>query len=167
MNNPNNRPVEDFTTWIFILGVLLILLGLGAIVLPLLAPEAVGLILAWVFLISGLIRIVYAFQSRPSPGLWLKLSTGILNEVASLLLFTKLIQPYLSLSMLLGIIILAKGLLEVAMVSSLRPGSARNWMLMSGVISIGLGTLFIVNRKLGAAWLLGLLVGASLIVSGI
>jgi uncharacterized membrane protein HdeD (DUF308 family) len=38
---------------------------------------------------------------------------------------------------------------------------------MSGVISSGLGTLFIVNQELGAAWLLGLLVGASLIASGI
>jgi len=167
MNHPNNQPVEDFTTWIFILGVLLILLGVGSIFLPLLAPKAVGLILAWVFLIGGLIRIVYAFQSLPSPGLWPKLSIGILNEIASLLLFTKLLQPYFSLSVLLGIIILAKGLLEVAMVSSLRPGSARNLMLMSGVISSGLGTLFIVNQELGAAWLLGLLVGASLIASGI
>ena len=167
MSEPTNRPIQDLTTWIVALGVLLILLGFGAIAVSFLMPGAVKLSLAWVFLIGGLIRIVHAFQSRPSQGFWLKLSAGILYEVASLLLFTKLMQPDISLSALLGVIILIAGLLEVAMGSQLKAGSYRNWVLISGLISGSLGVLFITNLKLVTAWLLGLLVGASLIGTGL
>ena len=167
MSEPANRPVQDLTTWIVALGVLLILLGFGAIAVSFLMPGAVRLSLAWVFLIGGLIRIVHAFQSRPSQGFWLKLSAGILYEVASLLLFTKLMQPDISLSALLGVIILIAGLLEVAMGSQLKAGSSRNWVLISGLLSGSLGFLFITNLKLVTAWLLGLLVGASLIATGL
>ncbi len=167
MSEPANRPVQDLTTWIVALGVLLILLGFGAIAVSFLMPGAVRLSLAWVFLIGGLIRIVHAFQSRPSQGFWLKLSAGILYEVASLLLFTKLMQPDISLSALLGVIILIAGLLEVAMGSQLKAGSSRNWVLISGLLSGSLGVLFITNLKLVTAWLLGLLVGASLIATGL
>ena len=143
------------------------MLGFGAIVIPFFAPGAVKLALAWVFFVGGWLRIVHAFQSHPSQGFWLKLSTGLLYEVASFLLFTKLIEQNFSLSALLGLILLIKGLLEVAMVSRLQLGSSRNWVLISGLISIGLGVLLITNLKLGAAWLLGLLVGVSFITSGI
>ncbi len=162
-----NRAIQDLTIWIVALGGLLILLGFGAIVVPFLMPGAVVLALAWVFLIGGLLRIVYAFQSRPSPGFWLKMSVGLLNGVASFLLFTKLMEPYLSISMLLGITILLKGLLEVAIFFQLQPGSSRNWVIVSGLFSGGLGVLLISNLKSGAAWLLGLLVGLSFIATGL
>ncbi len=161
------RAIQDLTIWIVVLGGLLILLGFGAIVVPFLMPGAVVLALAWVFLIGGLLRIVYAFQSRPSPGFWLKMSVGFLNEVASLLLFTKLMEPYLSISMLLGITIFLKGLLEVVIFFQLQPGSSRNWVIVSGLFSGGLGVLLITNLKSGAAWLLGLLVGLSFIATGL
>ena len=160
------RAIQDLTIWIVALGGLLILLGFGAIVVPFLMPGAVVLALAWVFLIGGLLRIVYAFQSRPSPGFWLKMSVGLLNEVASLLLFTKLMEPYLYISMLLGITILLKGLLEVVIFFQLQPGSSRNWVIVSGLFSGGLGVLLIANLS-GAAWLLGLLVGLSFIATGL
>ena len=95
------------------------------------------------------------------------MSVGILNEVASLLLFTKLMEPYLSLSVLLGVTLLLKGLLEVAIFFRLQPGSSRNWVIISGLFSGGLGVLLITNVKSGAAWLLGLLVGLSLIATGL
>ena len=162
-----NRAIQDLTIWIVALGGLLILLGFGAIVVPFLMPGAVVLALAWVFLIGGLLRIVYAFQSRPSPGFWLKMSVGLLNEVASLLLFTKLMEPYLSISMLLGVTILLKGLLEIAIFFQLQPDSSRNWVIISGLFSGGLGVLLITNLKSEAAWLLGLLVGLSFIATGL
>ncbi len=164
---PAKRPIQDLTFWIVALGVLLILLGLGAIIVPFLMPGAVTSALAWVFLLGGVIRIAYAFQSRSSPGFWLKMSVGLLNEVASLLLFTRLMEPYLSLSVLLGVTILLKGLLEVAIFFQLQPGSSRNWVIISGLFSSALGLLLITNLKSGAAWLLGLLVGLSLIATGL
>ena len=164
---PANRPIQDLTIWIVALGGLLILLGLGAIAVPFLMPGAVVSALAWVLLLGGVLRIVYAFQSRPSPGFWLKMSVGLLNEVASLLLFTRLMEPYLSLSVLLGVTILLKGLLEIAIFFQLQPGSSRNWVIISGLFSSALGLLLITNLKSGAAWLLGLLVGLSLIATGL
>ena len=174
MNKTANQPIQsahrviqDLTIWTIALGSLLILLGFGAIVVPFLMPGAVAFTLAWVFLIGGVFCIVYAFQSRPSPGFWLKISVGLLYEVASLLLFTQLMEPYLSLSVLLGITILLKGLIGIALFFQLQPDPVRNWALISGLLSSILGVLLIINLKSGVAWFLGLLVGSSLIVTGL
>lgn len=159
--------MQNFFIWMIALGVLLILLGIGVICIPFFVPEAIRTIMAWVFLIAGFFRIVHAFQSRPSPGFWLKISIGVLYELASFLLFTQMMQQYFSLSTILGLTILLKGLLEVMLTYRLPSGTSRSWIFASGVISSGLGALLIANRKLSAAWLLSLLMGAILIGNGI
>lgn len=167
MNRSSNRPTELFSTWLTALGGLLIALGLGTIATAIVSPAKVGFILAWVFLIGGVIRFVQALQLVPKRGRWLQLSTGILYGLASGVLFTGLIRQYLSLSVILGAVLLVEGLLEVSIFRQLKPDPARNTVLLSGVISLGLGCFFLLNWGLAAIWLLGLLVGVSIIASGL
>jgi uncharacterized membrane protein HdeD (DUF308 family) len=51
-------------------GILLVLLGLAAIIVPQLASLAVTIFLGWLFLISGIAGLVLTFWTRQMPGFW-------------------------------------------------------------------------------------------------
>jgi len=51
-------------------GILLVVLGLGAMILPPLASLAVTIFLGWMFLISGVAGLAMTFWARQMPGFW-------------------------------------------------------------------------------------------------
>jgi len=56
--------ITENKTWFYILGVLLILLGIAAVAFPLVTTIAAKIFLGWLFLIGGVIQIVHAFSTR-------------------------------------------------------------------------------------------------------
>ncbi|MGC8715159.1 MAG: DUF308 domain-containing protein, partial [Leptodesmis sp.] len=63
--------------WLIILGILLIILGIKAIVLPLIFAIALTLLLGILFLISGIVQLIHAFRFQRSRRFWLKLAVSI------------------------------------------------------------------------------------------
>ena len=58
-------------------GVILCVLGFGAIVVPLLAGLATTIFLGWLFLLAGLAGLFFTFRTRSSPGFgWALLSAA-------------------------------------------------------------------------------------------
>jgi len=149
------------------LGVLLIILGLVTIALPFLGTIAIAIILAWVFIIGGVIRLIYAIQSRKTGGFGLKILVSILYIILGILLLTNLLEGIVTLTLLLGIFIFVEGVFEVVVAFQLRPRDGWGWTLFSGIVTVILGILIGSQWPFNAAWLLGLLVGISLLVSGI
>ena len=166
MSSSSNNRFKDFTQGILLIGVLLVLLGLAAIVTAIQAPGVIGFLMSGVFLVAGGARLVYGWQTRSEPGFRLKVSTGVLYVVASFLLFTALLQRYVALSTLLGVILLLQGMLELALAKQLPPGPTRRWFWAMGLGALGLGGLLMSSLKITLAWLLGLIVALSLILPG-
>jgi uncharacterized membrane protein HdeD (DUF308 family) len=56
--------------WVFFLveGVILIILGLAAVVIPPIATLAVEILYGWLFLISGFVGLITTFRMRQAPG---------------------------------------------------------------------------------------------------
>ena len=166
MNSPPPNRLKDFTQGILLIGVLLVLLGVAAIVTAIQAPGLIGFLMSGLFLVAGGARLVYSWQTRAEPGFRLKVSTGVLYVAASYLLFTALLQKYLALSTLLGVILLLQGLLEFAVAKQLPPGNTRRWFLGMGIGALVLGGLFMSSLRITLAWLLGLVAALSLILPG-
>src|SRR5258707_3866918 len=59
-------------------GILLVILGLAAMIVPPLASLAVTIFLGWMFLISGVAGLVLTFWARQMPGFWWSLISAIL-----------------------------------------------------------------------------------------
>src|SRR5260221_12542409 len=73
-------------------GILLVVLGLAAIIVPPLASLAVTIFLGWMFLISGIAGLALTFWARQMPGFWWSLISSILAIRAAIILLAKPLQ---------------------------------------------------------------------------
>jgi uncharacterized membrane protein HdeD (DUF308 family) len=163
-----NQQISKSTIWLTVFGGLMLLAGGIAIALPFLFSQAIVVIMAWVFLGGGIIRLVHALQTQEAQGFWLKCAIAALYLLVSALLFTGLVgqTKSIGLGLAIGSTIFLEGVLEIVLAFQMRPQGGRNWVLASGIFSIILGILLFANRPLGAVWLIGLMVGISLIITG-
>jgi uncharacterized membrane protein HdeD (DUF308 family) len=156
-----------WTLVILVPGILLILLGGAAIILPLLAPLSIAKLLAWIFLISGITRIIHAILSHQAGVFGVKLLESILDLLLGILLATNILVGTLSLTLLVGITIFISGVLAVVRAFSLRPASNWGWLLFSGIIRIILGIIIWSKWPSNAEWLIGLFVGLAFLATGL
>src|ERR1700739_3117344 len=66
-------------------GILLVVLGAAAIVVPSWATLTVTIILGWVFLASGIVGLITTFWLRRAPGFWWSLLSAVLAIVVGAL----------------------------------------------------------------------------------
>src|ERR1700688_5226709 len=70
-------------------GAILLVLGLVAVMVPMVATVAVEIIVGWLILVSGVVGLVTTFYMRRAPGFWWSLFSALIGTVAGvrLLLF--------------------------------------------------------------------------------
>src|SRR6185312_15163118 len=73
-------------------GILLVILGFAAIIVPPLASLAVTIFLGWLFLVSGIAGLAATFWARAMPGFWWSLASAVLAIIAGLILLARPIQ---------------------------------------------------------------------------
>src|ERR1700735_58421 len=79
-------------------GILLVILGLAAMIAPLIASLAFTIFLGWMFLISGIAGLAMTFWARQMPGFWGSLLSAVLAIGAGLVLLAKPAQGVLTLT---------------------------------------------------------------------
>ncbi len=73
----------------------------------------------------------------------------------------------LSLTLLLAVFLLVEGILELALYFRIRQVRHAGWVLFDGIVTLILGILIWAQWPSSAVWVIGTLVGISLIFSGI
>ena len=63
-------------------GILLVVLGLLAVAVPVIAGLTVAIVFGWLFLISGIVGLFTTFAMRHAPGFWWSLLSAVLGIVA-------------------------------------------------------------------------------------
>jgi uncharacterized membrane protein HdeD (DUF308 family) len=164
---PNlNEPEEKIWNWLLGTGLFTIVLGIAAILLPFVATLTIEALLAVIFIIAGITNILYAFQSRHSKGLGLRLLAGILYGLAGIILLAFPLKGALTLTLLLAILFMIAGAFKIALALHLRPIPSWGWLMFSGTVSASLGILIWMGLPDTAKWAIGLLVGIELLFSG-
>jgi uncharacterized membrane protein HdeD (DUF308 family) len=149
------------------IGALLIILGIAAIALPIASTIFVETWFALILVSAGAAKLVYAFQTRESGGFVWKLLLSILYVATGVMLFINPYRGILTLTLLLGSFLLAEGVFELILAFRLRPQKNWLWVLGDGVITLLLGGMIWFQWPFDAPWLLGTLVGASVLFTGI
>src|SRR5665213_2703697 len=149
-------------------GILLMVLGFIAIVIPPLATLAVTILLGWVFLISGLVGLATSFWMRSAPGFIWSLVSAALGIMVGVLLLVQPVQGALSLTLVLIAFFIIEGVASIMFaLDHKRELSGRwGWMLVSGIIDLFLGAMILAGLPSTAAWALGLLVGINMVFGG-
>ena len=73
------KSIHDHWVLFLIEGIVLVVLGLVAIIVPPIATLAVTLLVGWLFLISGIVGLVMTFMARQAPGFWWALLSAVLG----------------------------------------------------------------------------------------
>jgi uncharacterized membrane protein HdeD (DUF308 family) len=158
------------THWKLILaeGIVLLVLGLLAIVVPVIATLAVTILLGWLFLASGLIGLVTTFGARHAPGFWWSLLSALLAIAVGITLLAWPINATVSLTLVLVAFFVVEGIATIMYALEHRRGlSGRwEWMIASGVLDLALGAVVLFGLPETAAWAIGLLVGINMIFGG-
>jgi uncharacterized membrane protein HdeD (DUF308 family) len=152
--------------WFVGLGVALMVLGVLAILLPLIASLATTLVIGWLMLLGGILQGYHAVRNRAWAGAGWGLLAGALMAIAGVVLILLPVAGTLVLTLVLAAFFVASGVLKIIRAAQHRSLPAWGWFLFDGVLSLALGVLILVGWPSTAVWALGLLVGIDLIFGG-
>ena len=169
------KPMLLRSWWMLALrGVLALLFGVLALLLP--GPTVLSLVLLFAVyaLLAGIVYLVGTVRNRRhatgahAPDWWLLLALGVVSVLAGILATMRPALAALVLVLIIGVNALITGVLDIVLAVRLR-NHARggDWLLLaSGVASIIFGTVLIVLPGVGALALVWL-IGVYAIVAGI
>ncbi|MGB2596693.1 MAG: HdeD family acid-resistance protein, partial [Pseudolabrys sp.] len=149
-------------------GVVLLVLGATAVVLPPIATLAVTILLGWLFLVSGILGLITTFWMRHAPGFWWSLLSAVLGIVVGAVLLASPLTGAFSLTLVLVAFFLVEGAVSImfALDHKRELSGQWGWMLVSGIIDLGLAIMIFAGLPSTAAWAVGLLVGINMIFGG-
>jgi uncharacterized membrane protein HdeD (DUF308 family) len=174
----DDRPssAETFKAFAIAEGILLIILGLLALIFPVLASVWVTGVIAVVFLVGGVVGWISNLARSKRMGRWIcfwRLVVSTLFIVAGASMISNFRSPaeaaeqVATLSLTIGIVFLVEGVVAFfnGLFHSKRPGAG--WAIANGVITFILGLMIVTLKFWGLLWVLGALVGISFMFSGI
>jgi len=149
-------------------GIVLVVLGQLAVVIPALATLAVTILVGWLFLISGVLGLVTTFWAKGAPGFWWSLVSAIIAIIAGVILLASPVSGSVSLTLVLIVFFIIEGVASIMYgVEHRREASSRaGWIIASGVIDLILAAIIFSGLPGSAAWAIGLLVGINMVFGG-
>jgi len=150
-------------------GIILVILGALAILIPPLATLSVTIFLGWLFLISGVVGLVTTFQARQAPGVWWSLLSAAIGILAGIALIGWPVSGAVSLTLVAIVFVAVEGFATIMYaLEHKRELSGRwGWMLVSGIIDLFLAAIIFLGLPGTAAWAIGLLVGINMMFGGV
>ena len=150
-----------------LIGGLLIILGIIAIAQPTVSTIFAETWFALILVSAGAAKLVYAFKTREEGGFIWKLLLSILYSATGVMLFVNPLTGVLTLTLLLASFLVMEGVFELILAFRLRPQQNWTWALGNGIITLVLGAMIWFQWPFNAPWLIGTLVGVSVLFTGV
>lgn len=158
--------VSQFRSWFMFLGIALILLGIVAVIFPVVTTIAVKVFLGWIILIGGLATAFHAFSTQKWSAFFYNLLVGVLYVLVGGWLAFLPLTGVITLTVILATLFIVQGVVQAALAFQLRPRDGWMWILVAGIIAIVAGFMLITGLPSTATWAIGLLAGVCMISSG-
>lgn len=152
--------------WSIALSVVLILAGLLAIAVPPLVGIGVLLVVAWLIILSGGVHLIFAWRRRTTGGTIWELLLGVLYIVIGVDVLLHPAKGLAALTLILAVYLFVEGVLELILGFGLRPRAGSGWLLLDGVVTLFLAILIWRSWPSSSEWVIGTLVGISMLFSG-
>ena len=153
--------------WSIAWGILLIVIGIIALVMPGVAALATALTLAWILIFAGIVETIHAFQTRHRTGFGWKLAAGIITLILGICILLFPVAGIATLALWIGAFIFAGGIVRLILAFRVRPAKGWVWVLFDGILSIVIGGLIAWGWPASSIAFIGLLTGFWLLFSGI
>jgi len=167
MANSMTADVHKATTWSMVLSVLMIAAGLLAIAAPLVAGVAVAALVAWMLVFSGALHLAFAWRGHTAEGVVWQILLGLAYGVIGFYILAHPLAGLASLTFAVAFYLFVEAVLEFILWSQLRSVAGTGWLLLNGIVTLILAAMIWSTWPSSAAWVIGTLVGISILFSGI
>jgi uncharacterized membrane protein HdeD (DUF308 family) len=163
-----SKSLHEHWTLFLVEGTVLLVLGLIAVMVPMVATVAVEIIVGWLILVSGIVGLVTTFYMRRAPGFWWSLFSALIGTAAGVVLLLWPLNGALSLTLILTVFLAFEGIVSIMFSLDHRRELSGRWgmMLLSGIVDLILAGFIFSGLPGTAAWAIGLLVGINLVFGG-
>jgi len=153
--------------WSMLWGILMFICGILAISLPLASSIGIVIVLAWLILFAAICHLIFAFHSHSIGGILWQVLLAVVYGIAAIYMLMNPLLGVLSLTLVLAVFLLFEGILELALYFRVRRVRHAGWVLFDGIVTLVLGILIWAQWPWSSVWIIGTLVGLSLMFSGI
>ena len=164
---PLAKGVKKDATTLIILGVLTVILGVLALISPMMAGMTVAVMVGILMIIGGIVRTVFAFKAQSWGKGILAFVLGALTLLVGLVMVFRPVLGLTSLTLVLAAYFLIDGIFEIFEAFDLKPLKGWGWMLFGGIVSVLLGFMIWRQWPVSGAWAIGILFGVKLIFAGV
>ena len=154
-------------TWYVLGAIVMVIAGVLAIGLPLATTTALSILLAWLLIAAGIGHLIAAFRFDSFASFVWELLVATAAIFAGVFMRTHPVMAPITLTFVLAILFLASGISELALFFRIRSAPHSGWMLLNAAVDIIIGLVVLRHWPANSLWLLGVLVGISLLVAGI
>jgi uncharacterized membrane protein HdeD (DUF308 family) len=164
-----NEAIHRATKSSIIVSILMIVVGLCAIIVPEVFGAAVVLLLGWLLVFGGAVHLAYAWHIRHhhGSGLWWGILMGIIYAAIGIYMLVHPGAGLASLTLILAIYLFMEAAVELMMSFHLRRLKGSGWLMFDGIVTFILAVLIFKTWPSSSAWVIGTLVGISILFSGI
>ena len=159
--------VKKASGWSMLWGILMFVCGILAISLPLASSIGIVIVLAWLILFAAICHLIFAFHSHSIGGVLWQVLLAVVYGIAAIYMLMNPLLGVLSLTLVLAVFLLFEGILELALYFRVRRVRHAGWVLFDGIVTLVLGILIWAQWPSSSVWVIGTLVGISLMFSGI
>ena len=160
------EPLRAKWGWIVALGVVYVIVGFIALGSVVTATAASVLVVGIMMVIAGVAEIINAFQVKTWGKFFLWLILGALYVVAGFVTFENPVLAALVLTLILGAMLVASGIMRIIVAFSMKEGTPWIWAVVSGIVTLLLGLIILARWPVSSLYVLGLFLGIDLVVAG-
>ncbi|WP_136717280.1 HdeD family acid-resistance protein [Halorientalis salina] len=164
---PGREALAANRTLVMAVGVLVALLGVVAILSPFVTGVALTLVFGALLVAAAVFQTASAVAARGWSGFAFGVGLAALYAVAGVVLLVNPTVGLVTLTFLLGLYFLAEGIIQLLMGLRVRENDNWGWMLFSGIVSLLLSSLVLLEFPSSAEWAVGLLFGVNLLTTGV
>jgi uncharacterized membrane protein HdeD (DUF308 family) len=165
--NSDVQPLRAKWGWIVALGVVYLIAGFVALGSVLSATVVSVFLVGIMMIIAGVAEVINAFEVRGWGKFVLWLLLGALYIIAGLVTFRNPLLAAAVLTLILGVALVASGIMRIILAFSVQREAPWIWVLLSGAITLLLGALILARWPISSLSILGLFLGIDLIFAGI
>ena len=146
--------------------IVLIIFGFLAIALPFATSWGVVLVIAWLIVFSGGFQFIHAFQSQGIGHILWKLLVAVLYLIVGIYFLMHPILGVAAFTFALAIFFVLEGVFDLVAYFQSRALPGSGWILFDGIVTLLLGLLVWRQWPSSSLWVIGTLVGISMIFTG-
>jgi len=166
MNTSLQEVAKRVSGFSIVLSILLIICGFVAVLLPIEMSFGVVVVISWLLMISGVVQFVHAFRCAGIGHTLWKAAVAIIYFVTGLYFRLNPGLGIAALTLALIMFFVAQGLIDILVYFGTRKSGVSGLLLLDGVITLILGLMIWRHWPSGSLWVVGLLVGINMIMTG-